>query len=214
MSVSEAQVREVEAERASRQWVDRTEAALLEEQLAFARDRRAHARQRAEGLEIRAHASGTFVLPRAADLPGRFVRRGELLGHVIDLDRLTIRTIVSQDDAGLVQHRTRRVEVRLAEAIDERRGAQLVRVVPGASAELPSIALGATGGGSVATDPRDTHGVRALQRSFQVDLELPAHERFVNVGEHVYVRFDHGSEPLFTQGWRRLRQLFLARLHV
>lgn len=212
--VSEAQVREVEAERASRQWVDRTEAALLEEQLAFARDRRAHARRRAEGLEIRAHASGTFVLPRAADLPGRFVKRGELLGHVIDLGRLTIRTIVSQDDAGLVQHRTRRVEVRLAEAVAERRGAQLVRVVPGASAELPSLALGAAGGGAVATDPRDTHGVRALQRSFQVDLELPAHERFVNVGEHVYVRFDHGSEPLFTQGWRRLRQLFLARLHV
>lgn len=213
-SVSEAQVRELEAERAARQWVDRTETALLEEQLAFARDRHLHALQRTAGLEIRARASGTFVLPRAADLPGRFVKRGELLGHVIDLERLTIRTIVSQDDAGLVQHRTRRVEVRLAEALGEPRDAQLVRMVPGASTELPSVALGAAGGGEVATDPHDAQGVRALQRSFQVDLELPSRERFVNLGEHVYVRFDHGSEPLFEQGWRRLRQLFLARLHV
>lgn len=213
-AVATAQVRALEAERTSRQWVDRTEAALLEEQLAFARDRLAHARQRVADLQIRAGASGTFVLPRATDLPGRFVKRGELLGHVIDLDRLVIRTIVSQDDAGLVQYRTRHVEVRLAEAVSETRGARLVRVVPGASAELPSVALGAAGGGEVATDPRDTQGVRSLQRTFQVDLELPSGERFVNVGEHVYVRFDHGSEPLAAQGWRRLRQLFLARLHV
>ena len=212
--VAAAHVRELEAQRAAQQWVDRTEAALLEEQLLFARDRLSNARTRASELEIRAGAEGTLVLPRAADLPGRFVKRGELLGHVIDLEMLTVRTIVSQDDAGLVQHRTERVEVRLAEAIPEVRSAVLVRVVPGASAELPSVALGAAGGGEVATDPRDEHGVRALQRSFQVDLELPSRSRFVNVGEHVHVRFDHGSESLASQGWRRLRQLFLTRLHV
>lgn len=214
VAVAGAYVRELEAQRAAQQWVDRTEAALLEEQVLFARDRLSNARARASELEIRAGAEGTLVLPRAADLPGRFVKRGELLGHVIDLDMLTVRTIVSQDDAGLVQHRTERVEVRLAEAVPEVRSALLVRVVPGASAELPSVALGATGGGEVATDPRDEHGVRALQRSFQVDLELPSRLRFVNVGEHVHVRFDHGSESLASQGWRRLRQLFLTRLHV
>jgi putative peptide zinc metalloprotease protein len=212
--VAEARVREMEAQRAEKRWVDRGQAEILEEQLRYAQDRRDHARQRAADLEIRAGASGTFVSPRSADLPGRFVKRGELLGHVIDLDTLTVRTVISQDDAGLVQRRTERAEVRLAEQIDEARDARLVRVVPGASAELPSVALGASGGGEVATDPRDEHGVRAMQRSFQVDLELPSRSRLVNVGEHVHVRFDHGSESLAAQGWRRLRQLFLSRLHV
>jgi putative peptide zinc metalloprotease protein len=212
--VASARVRELEAQRASQQWVDRAETAIVEEQLGYARDRLDHARKRLADLEIRAGAAGTFVVPRAADLPGRFVKRGELIGHVIDLDTLTVRTVVSQDDAGLVQHRTRRVEVRLAEIVEEARDARLVRVVPAASSELPSIALGAAGGGEVATDPRDDKGMRAIQRSFQVDLELPSHTRLVNVGEHVYVRFDHGSESLASQGWRRLRQLFLSSLHV
>lgn len=212
--VADALVRELEAERTARQWVDRTEAALLEEQLAFARDRLSDARSRAAGLEVRAGAGGVFVLSRASDLPGRFVKRGELLGHVIALERMTVRAVVSQDDAGLVQHRTREVAVRLSEAVSEVRGARLVRVVPGASAQLPSLALGAAGGGEVATDPRDAEGMRALQPTFQVDLDLPSPARLAKVGEHVYVRFDHGTESLAAQGWRRLRQLFLTRLHV
>jgi hypothetical protein len=28
------------------------------------------------------------------------------------------------------------------------------------------------------------------------------------------VRFSHGGEPLFSQGYRRLRQLFLSRFNV
>ncbi len=214
VAVAEAMVRELEAERAAQRWVDRTEAALLEEQLVFASDRLRDARRRAGELSIRAGAEGIFVIPRAADLPGRFVRRGELLGHVIALERMTVRTIVSQDDAGLVQHRTRHVALRLAETVSEVRSARLVRVVPGASAQLPSLALGSAGGGEVATDPRDAEGMRALHPTFQVDLELPSPARIAHVGEHVYVRFDHGTESLAAQGWRRLRQLFLTRLHV
>ena len=34
------------------------------------------------------------------------------------------------------------------------------------------------------------------------------------IGDRVYVRFDHGSESLWTQLSRRIRQLFLSRLNV
>lgn len=214
VEVADARVRELRAERESERWVDRAPGALVEEELRFAEDRLADARTRAASLEIRAGADGTFVVPRAADLPGRFLRRGELIGHVIDLDTITVRAIVPQDDAGLVQHRTERVAVRLSERIEEVRDARLVRVVPGASQELPSVALGSSGGGSVAIDPRDERGTRVLQGAFEVDLELPSPTGHVNVGEHVHVRFDHGSESALSQGWRRLRQLFLSRLHV
>lgn len=214
LEVANARWREIDAERNSERWVDRSRGAILEEELQVAKDRLEDARERLDRLEIRAAAAGTFILPRMEDLLGRFLRRGELIGHVIDVDTLTVRTVVSQDDAGLVQHRTDAIAVRLAESVSEVRPARLVRIVPGASDELPSPALGSAGGGEVATDPRDEKGMRAIGRSFQVDLELPAAARVANVGEHVHVRFDHGTEPLALQGWRRLRQLFLTRLHV
>jgi putative peptide zinc metalloprotease protein len=63
-------------------------------------------------------------------------------------------------------------------------------------------------------DPADTKGVRAVQRYFQVDLEMPTPSGLLNVGGRAYVRFDHGREPLAFQWYRSLRQLFLARLNL
>jgi putative peptide zinc metalloprotease protein len=53
-----------------------------------------------------------------------------------------------------------------------------------------------------------------MDKVFQIDLELPARLPLLNVGSHVYVRFDHGWEPLGAQWARALRQLFLARLNA
>jgi putative peptide zinc metalloprotease protein len=54
----------------------------------------------------------------------------------------------------------------------------------------------------------------AMEKVFQVDLELPSDLKLLNVGGRVYVRFDHGWETLAVQWGRQLRQLFLARLNV
>jgi putative peptide zinc metalloprotease protein len=93
------------------------------------------------------------------------------------------------------------------------RGA-LKRVVPSATDQLPSPALGTQGGGHVAVDPSDKDGRKTLQKYFQVDVELPAEDRKLHVGGRAYVRFDHGWEPLGFQWYRRARQLFLSRFNV
>jgi len=67
---------------------------------------------------------------------------------------------------------------------------------------------------SAVTDPRDPQGRTAVRKVFQVDLELPVPDGLVNLGGRVYVRFDHGREPLAAQWYRQLRQLFLARFDV
>src|SRR4051794_17855458 len=92
--------------------------------------------------------------------------------------------------------------------------ARLVREVPAGRDELPSKALGTTGGGTVAVDPRDTHGVKALQRVFQVDLLLPPETPPEGFGARAYVRFEHDWEPLGDQLYRRLRQLLLSRMQT
>jgi putative peptide zinc metalloprotease protein len=53
-----------------------------------------------------------------------------------------------------------------------------------------------------------------MRKVFQVDLQLPVELGLVNVGGRVYVRFDHGWEPLMAQWYRQGRQLFLSRFNV
>jgi putative peptide zinc metalloprotease protein len=145
------------------------------------------------------------------NLPGRFVKRGELVGYVMELQAITVRAVVPQADIDLVRYQTRAVHARLAERLAESVPAVVQRVVPGASDDLPAMALGAAGGGALAVDLRDAGRAKARERVFQVDVELPQRARHVNVGGRAYLRFDHGDAPLARQWSRRLRQLFLAR---
>jgi putative peptide zinc metalloprotease protein len=210
----QARLQEMEARYEEQRIADRGKAELIREEIRYVEEDLARARERAGELIIRSGAEGTFVLPTPQDLPGRFVRKGELLGHVVELQTVTVRTVVPQGDIDLVLGQTRGVEVRLAERLSEVIPAVVRRVVPGASEHLPAPALGSQGGGQLATDPLDKQGVRAIQKVFQVDLELPSHTRLVNVGGRAYVRFDHGWTPLGVQWYRQVRQLFLARFNV
>ena len=101
--------------------------------------------------------------------------------------------------------------MRLSENLNETVPAKIIRAVPGASDQLPSKALGTAGGGKIAMDPTDARGLKAAQKVFQLDLEIPAHSKLVNLGGRCYIRFDHGWTPLAMQFYFQLRQLFLSR---
>jgi putative peptide zinc metalloprotease protein len=210
----EARRRELEARLAEQQPVDRVKAQMIQEELGYVTRNLAEARQRVSELTVRSGVGGTFVLPAAEDLPGRFVKKGELLGFVVELGTITVRVVVPQAEVDLVRRRARQVEVRLVERLDERIAGTITRIVPGGSERLPSSALGSEGGGQIAVDPRDQKGTTAVARVFQVDVELDNRARTPNVGGRAHVRFDHGREPLAAQWYQQLRQLFLARLNV
>ena len=72
--------------------------------------------------------------------------------------------------------------------------AQLQRVVPAAVNELPSAALGTESGAGFRLDPKDSKGLKALQRVFLVDLVVADDAHVINAGGRVHVRFSH--EPL------------------
>ncbi len=213
VKVLEGRVLELEA-RHREQVSDRVKAEIAEEERRFALQNLERARERAGELAIKAKTEGEFVLPRSPDMPGRFVKHGELLGHVVNVNAIIVRAIVSQQDIDLVRNRTKRVDVRLAEHIADPVRASLKRVVPSASESLPSAALGTQGGGAAAVDPGDKDGRKTLQKWFQVDVELPAEDRRLHVGGRAYLRFDHGWEPLGLQWYRSARQLFLSRFNV
>jgi len=86
--------------------------------------------------------------------------------------------------------------------------------VPAATQRLPSRALGTAGGGEWAVDPSDPEGLRTLVPVFELDLMLPEAPAMSAIGEAVYVRFDHGNEPLAMRAYRGLRRLLLSRFSV
>jgi putative peptide zinc metalloprotease protein len=214
VAVLKAQLRELSAQYDALLLQDRVQAAMVREEMAAVAANLERSREREAELILRSPANGRFVAPNAADLPGRFVTKGQLVAYVVEPKDLTARVAVAQDDIAQVRQRTRAVEVMLAAWGADPAAAQIRREVPGASRQLPTAALGSAGGGPFAVDPRDNQGVTALGRVFQLELTLPAEMRSSYLGARVFVRFDHGFEPVGLQIYRALRRLLLRQFDV
>lgn len=213
VAVDKAKAAQAQARYDADRFADPAKAAVSARQLDEARDILRQAQARVARLTGYAQNAGRLMAATPQDMPGQYFKKGELLGYVLRDDELLVRVIVDQDDVDLVHQQLRGVSLRLTDTLGQVWSSRIVRSFPGAVDELPTAALGLNGGGIVATSPNDPKGLKTLQRIFIVDLALPPHARPA-FGERVYVRFDHGSEPLARQGLRRLRQVFLSHFGV
>ncbi|MBX3301374.1 MAG: hypothetical protein KF693_04095 [Nitrospira sp.] len=214
LRVLKSRVKELEARHAEQRPVDLVKAAIVQEELAYARDQLARVRHRADELVIRSRASGKFVMPAPQDLPGRFITQGETIAHVVDIQSLIVRAVVQQSDIDLIRNRHEPASARLAERLAESLPAYISRLTPAAINELPSTALGTEGGGMVPVDPMDPKGITSMYNLFHVDLSVPTASEVVRTGGRVYIRFSHEWAPLTVQWYRQVRQLFLTRFNV
>jgi putative peptide zinc metalloprotease protein len=212
--VLESKLEELQATYDAQIIADRVKADITKDEMQHISGKLKDAKEREGELTIRSPGAGVFIVPVPQDLPGRFAKRGELLGYVLDPTAVTGRVVVYQEDADLVRCQTRDVRVRLPEDIRETVSATLLREVPAATDQLPGRALTQEGGGKIAIDPRDRLGIKAFQKVFLFDIELPSFRGLYNVGGRLYVRFDHGYEPLVYRWYRAVRQLFLRRFNV
>ncbi len=192
----------------------RVERKMLQEEITLVKSKLQHAEAQQAKLLIRSPAPGRFILLDADNLSGRFVRKGELLGYILEDDPPTVRAMVSQNDIGLVRERITQVEVRLSQQLNTVWRADIQRISPSADYQLPSAALGTGGGGYILTDPTDPEALRALNSYFQIDVQLPEEVEKAYIGGRVHVRIGHGAMPLAMQWYRRLRQLFIRNFYV
>ncbi len=193
---------------------DRVQAEITVDEIKHLKAELGRSRERNEELIVRSPSDGIFYSPMLQDLPGRYVKRGELLGYVLNPQTVTVRVVVEQKDVDLVRLKTKGVKIRFSEKISETFPAKIKREVPSATDQLPSRTLSKEGGGEVPIDPRDRFGIKAFQKVFLFDVEVLNYEGLYNVDGRVYVRFDHGWEPLIWRWYRSLRQLFLRRFSV
>ena len=214
LAVSDARIAELEARLAQQRFAERVEADVIAQDLAYERAHRERLLEKGGQLVVASQVAGRFVLEQPNDLPGRYLRKGDPVGYVVQGAGRIVRVVVTQDDIDLVRGRLRGVEVRPAERMDEVYAARVVREVPAAGDHLPSNVLSSEGGGHIPADPREPKSGKTLATTFQFDVELPQGAPPLAYGGRVYVRFDFRPEPLASQAWRRVRQVFLAQFHV
>lgn len=213
LEVLEAQLKELQVRYRDSIFRDRTEAEILKDEIERVQAELERTREQVMQLEIRSQVDGVFLIPQAQNLPGRFIRRGMPLGYVINFSQVLARVVVPQSDVDYIRANTRKIGVRLAENIDKIVPAKVVREMPAATKDLPSLALSVEGGGSFALDTRKVNQQQAFENLFQFELVLLG-VKVGTVGERVYVRFEHEPESLIYRWYRSMRRLLLSRFDM
>lgn len=194
---------------------DRVQAQVLEEQVAYLDEQLELQATLLENLTLRAVHKGRLLMPAVTDLPGRYVRKGDLLGYVIQEGRPTFRVVVPQSVVDLVRQRTVSVEFRYPGDGGPAHPARIIREVPSAGRDVPSIALTTDGGGWIVLDPtaRGT-SPQALEAIFQFDVMPETVGVPYKIGSRVFVLFSYGNEAIAWRFLRSLRQILLSQFNV
>jgi putative peptide zinc metalloprotease protein len=211
MTVARARLKELQARYTAVRSRDLVEAKLVREDIAAVNADIVRLRERIDALSIGSPSSGVFYQLPGSELRGRFVKRGDLLGYVVPPGGARARVVVTQEGLDKIRDSASSVEVRLASRLNETIPGSLLRSVPQGSFLLPSPVLSTLGGGTFVTDPASDQPLATRERVFEFEIQLPDSVE-ARIGTRVFVRFDHGSEPLLQQWRRDLRQLLLRRL--
>jgi putative peptide zinc metalloprotease protein len=211
---AKANVAEFQARYDAQAFTKPAAAAIVRARLEQAQHELAVAAVRRARLAVTAGCDGVVAASEYADLEGRFLHRGDLIGFVLDRSHFVARVAVAQADVDLVRNGLTGVSLRSVDDPHRLQRSTVLREFPRASDELPTAALTTGGGGQIATDPREPSGLKALNAVFLFDLALDPTAVSGVVGSRVYVRFEHQHEALATQAYRRIRQLLLSRLNV
>ena len=169
--------------------------------------------ERERALAVRARVAGRLALPQAADLPGRFIKHGALLGRVLTDEAPAVRVALPESEATDLRRSPGAISVRLAANRGTAFAATLRRDGVGAVRELPSAALSTRHGGDVPTDPEDRDALRPVQTVVVMDVQLAAGAVAPRIGERASVRFDTGFAPPALQLLRGARRTVMQRFN-
>ena len=212
--VLKARLRELRDQKVEQRQTSRVRAAMVDDDISAVQTELEHVQSRVAALTVRSESDGVFYPVDPHELRGKLLRQGDVIGYVLRPGEPLVRAVIDQDAVGLLRAHRTRADVMLADRLGEPLHADIVREVPAGSRELPSMALGVAGGGDIAVDMRDQAGTTAVEGVFQLELALPPDTPVTGIGERVYVRLRHGSESLWQQWSRSIRQLLLSHLQA
>ena len=212
LKLLKAQYRELEVKHVALVSEDIVQAQITLEEMKLIQGKIAFIEKQINELVMESAEDGVFVMADASEMQGYFVKQGDPVAYVINYDEVNVRVVVPQNAIGLVRQNVEQVEVRFVGQINQRYKTTISREIPAATYKLPSKALAQQGGGLIQTDPFDTDGVKTRDQYFQFEVAMPENITASRVGQRVYVKFLHGSEPLALQWYRAFEELFLNEL--
>ena len=194
------------------------EARIVDEKLKVVDGQISHLNGRIADLSVSAPLAGRWLAPRIHETIGSFVRKGDKLGTVADLDTLIIRATASQDLAPmLLAKKNLPVEICLQGRPGMTFAGKTTDAPPVGVRRLPAASLAHQAGGATIADLDEAGRADARDRFFEIRIELDTdHDgRDKNprlfAGQRVLVRLELEPKPLAAQYLRKLRALFQNR---
>jgi putative peptide zinc metalloprotease protein len=212
--IAAARVKELKSRYRASRANSQIEAGIDREELKVAVSELEFLLAKTRAMSIDAFKDGRVMLLDADDLQGRFVRRGDLLGYILNDEMPTVRMAVSQDHIGQLREKIVDISIRFASNPQQDFTAQILRQSPEATNQLPSAALSTTGGGKFVVAPDRSDDLVTREKIFLIDLQPDFNGHKIPLGTRAYVRVYHGGEALASQWYRRLRQVFLSQFNV
>jgi len=169
-------------------------------------------KQRLDSLKIYAEAEGVWSVRNATDLPGLFVKRGDLIGHVMTDQNIKVRGMIPEADIELVRDRVIAVHALKAADLDFELKPRSWHIFPSASKQAFSEILSDAAGGTVMMNP-SASSPQTLQQYFLLALEFESIP-LTRVEERIYIQFEHPPEALVYRTYRVLRRTFLTYFDV
>ena len=165
--------------------------------------------------------AGLLIAPNLREATGRYIKQGEKIGEVKDLDLpnlMIVATVSNQYSGALNKEATNQVEVRVQGRPDMLLTGTMT-VLPVGQSQLPSKALSFGAGGQMAVNRDDRQGVKTTEDFFQV---MVRDLKFVTPGpddpgarlmpeQRVMVRFYLKRKSLAAQAWTSLQQMIMKR---
>lgn len=205
--------------RIQRQHAHTTEAAavqIMSEKVAALHEQISRNHQDLKDLHLRSPIPGTWVAPEIDRYSGRYLKQGQKIGIVADLNDLRIRAVAGQSVAArLIKETKPLVAIRVKGQPELEVAGRIETIIPAGQDRLPSAALGYAGGGATEIALEDSDGRLAAEPFFEILVipEVPASGR-LRPGQIMVLRFETSPKPLLEQGLRTLLQLFQKRFHV
>ncbi|MHC4695896.1 MAG: PqqD family peptide modification chaperone [Planctomycetota bacterium] len=187
---------------------------VLDEQLAALDDQIQRTESEIRTLAVHAPLVGTWVAPDIKDAIGAYVRRGQPVGTVANLEDFVVRATANQYKAALLLTEAfKEVEIRAKSRPDIEVSGTILDILPAGQKELPSAALGLFAGGEVEIATDDPTGTKAAEAFFEIRIDPNSVQRLL-AGQRVVVRFALAPKPVGAQWWRSIAQLIQRRFRV
>ena len=207
-----AQLRSYEVKKQLEETRDKAAAQILGKQIETLKEKIAKVESDLAALNIKTSMTGTWISPDIEKSKGIYLKRGQQVGLVADMNDLRIRATARQELAELLfDQEVKKVEVKVKRRPKVQLEGQIEQIFPAGQEVLPSQALGYAVGGSMPTEVDDPQGVATPENFFEVRIKPNKDSHNLFSGQRVIVRIEMPAKPLLFQWWHSATQLFQRR---